>query len=172
MIDITALRQAYNRGDIPAIGRLRSGENAANAFTKQSPRYSSDSFLKSASLNMYVGQWVVRPLPPDADRIDAHWIHIGKSIIQAPPPRISSSPPSPPSSPLYSSSPSAPRTTTHTSSHHIHTASNNDAPRTFPQSCMTFATAPLTESNLLHLHHMTVRLLERVSIVGRHPPVQ
>lgn len=60
MFDISALREALQRGDITDVGWLRSGHNLADELTNPGKCAQLESFLEQRKFPLHVAQWVVR----------------------------------------------------------------------------------------------------------------
>lgn len=60
MVDITALREAFQLSELSEVGWGRSGHDVAVAMSKPGNCGSLDSFFNSGTLPLYVAQWMVR----------------------------------------------------------------------------------------------------------------
>ena len=65
LIDIACLRQAFRSGELSNLGWIRSGENVADALTKDKSKSALHNVLRSHKLNVKVSQWVSEGMIPD-----------------------------------------------------------------------------------------------------------
>jgi hypothetical protein len=60
MIDITAVRSAYNDQELSIVGLVRTKYNPADAFTKLGSREALNTIIQTRICNLPIDQWVIR----------------------------------------------------------------------------------------------------------------
>ena len=62
MIDLSAVRDAYNEHEISNIGFLKSQNNPADGLTKTKHGNALDHLLKTGKADFFIYQWAIRKM--------------------------------------------------------------------------------------------------------------